>query len=233
MPEDPRDTRERLLDAAEALFADHGRDAVSVRDIAAAAEVNLAAVNYHFQGKDNLYLEVVRRAVAAKSARHRAGIRATVDDHGHDLGAAIRSFFRTHLEDVLKSPEGIHFLKLFVREMHHGSSDVAAVIQDELKLMWDDLVQAILASQPGADPAVAQWIVGSLHGQLIHFTMRWHKNRIDRDRDDIPEAMRLLFPPLADDVDVYIDRAVDHITRFSVAGIQAVIAGAQPGKVDS
>ena len=35
----------------------------------------------------------------------------------------------------------------------------------------------------------------------------------------------LLFPPLADDVDAYIDLAVTHITRFSVAGIQAVIAG--------
>ena len=91
--------------------------------------------------------------------------------------------------------------------------------------MWDSLGRAVLAHLPDADPALAPWIVGSLHGQLIHFTMRWHVTH-GGDFDASPaEAMRLLFPPLADDVDEYIELAVEHITRFSVAGIQAVTAG--------
>jgi len=49
-----RETHERILDAAQKLFAEKGLDATSVRDITTAAECNVAAVNYHFGGKENL-----------------------------------------------------------------------------------------------------------------------------------------------------------------------------------
>ena len=52
---------QRLLAAAEQLFADKGFAAVSVRDIRTLAECNVAAVNYHFGSKDNLYMEVIKR----------------------------------------------------------------------------------------------------------------------------------------------------------------------------
>ena len=48
------DTKSRLLRVAERLFADHGFDGVSVRQLTAAASVNLAAVNYHFGSKEGL-----------------------------------------------------------------------------------------------------------------------------------------------------------------------------------
>ena len=48
-------TRERILAAAERLFFDHGYDGTSSRMITAAARVNLAAVNYHFGGKEGLF----------------------------------------------------------------------------------------------------------------------------------------------------------------------------------
>ena len=55
------DTKNRILDAAERLFADKGFDATSLRMITAAAEVNLAAVNYHFQSKEALLQAVYAR----------------------------------------------------------------------------------------------------------------------------------------------------------------------------
>ena len=48
------DTKSRLLAVAERLFADHGFDGVSVRQLTTAAGVNLAAVNYHFGSKEGL-----------------------------------------------------------------------------------------------------------------------------------------------------------------------------------
>jgi AcrR family transcriptional regulator len=71
-------TRERLLAAATRLFAQHGFNAVSVRDIVRAARANVAAVNYHFDGKLGLYREVVRSAVQAM----RAGDDAFLDTAG-------------------------------------------------------------------------------------------------------------------------------------------------------
>ncbi|MEZ4386201.1 MAG: TetR/AcrR family transcriptional regulator [Candidatus Krumholzibacteriia bacterium] len=223
------DTRSRLLEAAEQLFARHGFDGVSIRDIAAAAEVNVAAVNYHFQGKENLYREVLQQVVAGKRDRYLAALDAARTEQPGDLEAAVRAFFRAHFEDTLKTEGGGNFLKLFVREMHHGRPENARLIADLLIPMWADVGRAMLAGEPGLDPSVAQWIVGSLHGQLVHFTMRWHKTHLGSEgpvRGDDPFGpLKALFPPLAGDVDTYIDQAVDHITRFSVAGIQAVLAG--------
>ena len=54
-------TRDRLLDAAERLFASRGIDGVSVRDIVAEAEANVASVNYHFGSKEGMLLAVLER----------------------------------------------------------------------------------------------------------------------------------------------------------------------------
>ena len=55
------DTRVRILDAAELLFTQYGLEATTLRQITGAAEVNLAAVNYHFGSKEELIREVFRR----------------------------------------------------------------------------------------------------------------------------------------------------------------------------
>ena len=58
-------TRERILKAAQRLFADHGYQDTSVRAVVARARVNQAAINYHFGGKDGLYREVLRATIRA------------------------------------------------------------------------------------------------------------------------------------------------------------------------
>src|ERR1700682_6647964 len=54
-------TKARILDAAEALFMEHGFEATSLRTITAAAGANLAAVNYHFGTKEELFEAVLAR----------------------------------------------------------------------------------------------------------------------------------------------------------------------------
>lgn len=61
------DTRERILDAGEALFAEHGFAGASVRAITAAAGTNLNAVNYHFGSKEGLFRAVVHRIMGPVS----------------------------------------------------------------------------------------------------------------------------------------------------------------------
>ena len=65
----PLETKERILDAAEALFGRHGVDATSLRLITTEADVNLAAVNYHFQSKDSLVAAVFERRVVPINLR--------------------------------------------------------------------------------------------------------------------------------------------------------------------
>src|SRR3979490_3599807 len=86
MPSDH--TRTAILRAAERLYADRGFADVTLRDIVAAANVNLAAVNYHFGSKDELIAELfVTRSLATnrerlnelKLAEQAGGGRARID----------------------------------------------------------------------------------------------------------------------------------------------------------
>src|ERR1700724_3073889 len=62
-PGTPLDTKTRILNSAEKLFGKNGFDATSLRDITAEAQVNLAAVNYHFQSKDSLIDAIIERRI--------------------------------------------------------------------------------------------------------------------------------------------------------------------------
>src|ERR1700743_2185844 len=63
-------TRALILEAAERLYAERGFSDVTLRDIVAAANVNLAAVNYHFGSKDELIAELfVTRSIAPNRQR--------------------------------------------------------------------------------------------------------------------------------------------------------------------
>ena len=66
-------TKERILNAAERLFAHNGIEATSLRAITSEAGVNLASVNYHFQSKDILVQAVVARRLAPIN-RHRIAL---------------------------------------------------------------------------------------------------------------------------------------------------------------
>jgi len=68
------ETRERILDAAQELFGAHGLEGTSLRAVTAAAGVNLAAVNYHFGSKEELFRAVIRRVMGPVTDEHRRRI---------------------------------------------------------------------------------------------------------------------------------------------------------------
>jgi AcrR family transcriptional regulator len=65
----PVATKDRILDAAEALFMEQGFEATSLRAITAAADVNLAAANYHFGSKEDLLRAVLTRRLDPMNQR--------------------------------------------------------------------------------------------------------------------------------------------------------------------
>ena len=67
--ESPDGTRERLLEAAGEVFAEKGFREATIREICRRAEANIAAINYHFGGKERLYSEVIRYVDNAATAR--------------------------------------------------------------------------------------------------------------------------------------------------------------------
>lgn len=76
------DTKQRILDAAEQLFAEHGFDGASLRAITGIAGVNLAAVNYHFKSKESLIQAVLARKLGPINQRRLALLDAYEADAG-------------------------------------------------------------------------------------------------------------------------------------------------------
>src|ERR1700755_62855 len=152
-------TRTAILSAAERLYADRGFGEVTLRDIVAAADVNLAAVNYHFGSKDELIAELfVTRSIATnrerlnelKAAEADGGGRARVEAILRALGrpdlrgwlgpdrersTAARFMIRASIESVppirrIKNRE-IDHLRKFAAAMRRSLPDVG-----EVDLYW-------------------------------------------------------------------------------------------------
>src|SRR5579871_5366440 len=103
-------TRERILRAAERLFAERGYDGTSIRTIVAKARVNQAAINYHFDGKDGLYREVLREAFRALTENQLA--------HARELEAmsreeALSAFIRRQLHPLTSRDESSRHMRIF------------------------------------------------------------------------------------------------------------------------
>jgi AcrR family transcriptional regulator len=114
-------TRERILDTAERLFAEHGYSGTSLRSIIAAAGVNLAAVHYHFRSKEALLDAVLTRRIEPVN-RERLALLERLGDRGLEgvLTALIDPPMR-----LAHDPARATFMKLMGRI--HAESDVVLI----------------------------------------------------------------------------------------------------------
>jgi AcrR family transcriptional regulator len=84
---DDASAKATLLDHAEAMFATHGYDGVSLRELTREARTNLASVNYHFGSKEKLFEEVVLRRVRPMNARRVAALQQVMEEAGNGAPA--------------------------------------------------------------------------------------------------------------------------------------------------
>ena len=90
-------TKERILGAAEELFAQQGFSGTSLRQVTSRAEVNIAAVNYHFGSKENLVNEVFRRRMDDMSAQRLEMLRKAREEAPDSLEAILAAFVQPAL----------------------------------------------------------------------------------------------------------------------------------------
>jgi AcrR family transcriptional regulator len=217
-------TREKLMDAAESLFAEKGYDAVSIRDIAKAAEANVSAINYHFQGKEKFYQCVLERRLVPKRDKILQALDRLQDEGREppDLGQVVETFVRAHLVDALINPSGETGLRLIARELNEPRFGAKVVFQ-ELIIPVKARIQVLLKELlPGLGDDRILWILISIVSQIVNYTMRW-RNIVQRP--DLPgNDLETLFG-FADEglqVDQYMEMVIEHITRFSTGGIMAL-----------
>ncbi len=204
-------TRQRLLDVAETLFAEHGFAATSVRDITSAAACNLAAVNYHFRDKQNLYHEVFRRRLAALRDRRIASISEARSGAG-SLEAVLGAFAATFLEPLVDHSRGRLLMALFTREMLDPQLPAELFKSEFVEPVNQALVEALMTTTPGLTPRSARACALEIVGQLLQVAQREGRARLD-------PAWEAGLPPLPE--------MVAHIVRFSAAGVRASAEAAE------
>jgi AcrR family transcriptional regulator len=196
------DTREFILNAAGRIFAQNGFHATTVRQITREAGVNLAAVNYHFRDKQELYLHVLKRA------HHSAAATAVADLPG-PASVRLRAFIHSFIAYLLdpKRPEwhGV----LIAREMAKPTLALDRLIDESVRPVKQrvaGIVREILG--PGATERQIGLACLSVIGQCLHYV-------------HCREMIARLFPK-GSEIHRDVDGLAEHIYQFSFAGLKAM-----------
>lgn len=200
-----KDTRALLLMHAEKLFLTHGFEGVSIRQITDAAGANVAAINYHFNGKTNLYREVLKQRLDNITLDKLALLKKLDEQQPaptleHILHSYIYSYFDAHLS----SPDSDRLLQIIYREMAPDAiaSDLVA---ERLVIPINQAFQKIIKKVcPELSDEHISCCISSITGQVLHFI---------RAR----EVLRGIRPPEKNQT--FIEDTVQHITQFSLRGI--------------
>jgi taurine dioxygenase len=149
-------TPDLLLDAAEALIADLGVDAVSVRAVNAAAGRNPAAVHYHFGSKDALVRGVLERRMAAIGA-HRTALLSVLDRHARpQIRGVADAIVRPLAVVVLHEPWGPTYVR-FLASLTTGERRWRTLIGEAFAPQWACLEPVLIRSVPDAPPPVLRY----------------------------------------------------------------------------
>ncbi|WP_439686169.1 HTH tetR-type domain-containing protein [Cupriavidus oxalaticus] len=167
--------RERVLDAAERLFAEGGFDGVSMRDIAAAAEVGLPLIVYHFETKQNLYRALFDRRKTLFEARL-AALRNPLANGEDPVEHLVRAFVEPVMR-IQDKEEGIAYAKLVAREASDPKAAMRSIVADYFDPFAMEFVKAIRKALPGDDASYASWAYLFAVGALV---MSVFDSRIER-----------------------------------------------------
>jgi AcrR family transcriptional regulator len=162
------DTKSKIIAVAQELFGEKGFDGASVREIAQKADVNISAINYHFQNKENLYFSVMHEAHLwlAEEMKVMSESKETTSDFIwscflflHKNSRALRSAFMMMLSDSFpKMDEERHKEMFGNKEMGPPGGEY---LFDVIKKEVGDEV----------DSELIKWAVKTLFSDIIHFAL--------------------------------------------------------------
>jgi TetR/AcrR family transcriptional regulator, regulator of cefoperazone and chloramphenicol sensitivity len=201
-------TQKRIVAAASEIFANNGYRHSTIRAISDRASVNVAAINYHFGGKKNLYLAVL------KYWQTKAFEKYPFDPSDITTGTPqkrLGAFVRVLLFRVLDDGDGSQFAKLLAQEFIQPTAGLDVMIEETVRPFYTFLSTTVRQLFPilPSDETLNLCCL-SIAGQVFHLYMGRHVMRRLLDRDSLDRKE--------------IEMVADHITRFSLYAIEAIAA---------
>jgi AcrR family transcriptional regulator len=199
-------TRERLLAAGGEVFAEHGFKNATIREICRRAGANVAAVNYYFRDKEELYQEVFR--LASHSAMEP---RMPTVGKASDPAERIGGFIRGMLHQMLSAGKPAWHGRLMAWEMVEPTSALTQVVEHSIRPTFEELkgmVAELLG--PGWGDLELRHAASSVIAQCLF----WKHSQ---------PVIQTLYPEMVYTAD-RIDEIADHVTRFCHAALHGLKA---------
>jgi AcrR family transcriptional regulator len=197
-------TKERILTAAEALFAQRGFEGASLRQLTAAAGVNLAAVNYHFGSKDNLVEEVFKRRLDQLNARRLAALKQVAGQADASLEDVLAAFIRPAL-DLSHDGGGGLFMRVLARAFAEHDDSLRKFLSDNYGHVMRQFTAEFARLLPGLSKEELYWRIDLVTGALTHAMSGFG---IIQRKSDVSET-------------VHREQTAAHLIRFAAAGLSA------------
>ncbi|MCP4713691.1 MAG: CerR family C-terminal domain-containing protein [Deltaproteobacteria bacterium] len=206
------ETRQRLLMAAYRIFAENGYRQTTVRDICQEAQVNVAAVNYHFGDKEKLYLAVCKAACGISEDKAPDPTFKVPTDAAPE--EKLRVFVQSFLQHIMTAPrpdpanQNMKW-KLMAREMNDPTPGLSMMIKEMIRprfLQLSGIVRDFLGE--GCPDSLVRSCCFSIVGQCLHYRFSRH-------------VVMQLNPEQKFD-EKSIQQIAGHIVSFSLHGLQGI-----------
>ncbi len=207
-------TKNKILDAAEDLFAVKGFNGTSLREITSQAEVNLAAVNYHFGSKKELIKAVMSRYMNELSPRLEVALQKIVDD---ERQPTLIEVFSAFVDPLLWLNEFKHngtsnFLQLLGRGYTDSQGFLRWFLTTQYPKVISNFVEAIRKAYPELTPEDIFWRLHFTMGTIV-FTMSSNDALIDIAQNDFNKT-------------IDISGVIEQVIPYIAAGVAAPITPA-------
>lgn len=198
-------TKDRILGAAEELFAQHGFAGTSLRQVTSRADVNIAAVNYHFGSKENLVNEVFRRRMDGMTAARLEQLETALREHPGELEPILAAFIEPALALAQDRNGGASFVRVIARAYAEHNESLRKFLSDHYGHVLREFGKALHACLPQLDKETLYWRLDFLAGALTYAM----------------SDFGLIKRPASASEAAHRARAARELIRFAAAGLQA------------
>ena len=161
-------TKDRILGAAEELFAQFGFAGTSLRQVTGRADVNIAAVNYHFGSKENLVNEVFRRRMDVMSTQRLSRLHEAQTASPGQLEAVLAAFVEPALAMAQDRHGGGAFIRVIARAYAEKNDGLRKFLSDQYGHVQREFARAIAACVPALTKEELYWRLDFLAGALTY-----------------------------------------------------------------
>jgi len=206
MPTSHFNTKDRILGAAEDLFAQYGFSGTSLRQVTSRADVNIAAVNYHFGSKENLVNEVFRRRMDEMSHRRLASLQLAIEKQPFKLEEILRAFIEPPLALTMdKQHGGAAFVRVLARAFAEKNDGLRKFLSDNYGHVLREFAKAITQCVPELPREDLYWRLDFIAGALTYAMADFG----------------MIKRPTGVSEKAHCEKAAQQLIRFAAAGLRA------------